>query len=256
MPVPPESRRKVAEEIHRQQPTIDYFMANIHLIGGEKGGVGKSLVSRILAQYLIDKDMPFIGFDTDRSHGALMRFYAGFASPVLVDRYEALDAIVEAAVAQPDRRVIVDLAAQTHDPIVKWMDESGVLELSGEAGFTLHYWHVMDSGKDSVDLLGKLLDQFGDRLRYVLVLNQLRGDDFSILQKSEAQAKALALGARVVSIKRLNEGAIQKIDASSSSFWAAKNSADKASTGLGLMDRQRVKMWLRGAYQQLDAVGV
>jgi len=231
-------------------------MANIHLIGGEKGGVGKSLVARILAQYMIDKEMPFLGFDTDRSHGALMRFYAGFASPVVVGSYEALDAIVEAAVAQPDRRILVDLAAQTHDPIVKWMDESGVLELSGEAGFTLQYWHVMDAGKDSVDLLGKLLDQFGDRLRYVLVLNQLRGDDLSILQKSGEQAKALELGARIVSIKRLNEGAVQKIDASSSSFWAAGNSADKASTGLGIMDRQRVKMWLRGAYQQIDAVGV
>ena len=231
-------------------------MANIHLIGGEKGGVGKSFVARILAQYLIDKEMPFLGFDTDRSHGALMRFYAGYASPVVVDRYEAMDAIVEAAVAQPERRILVDLAAQTHEPLVKWMDESGVLELTAEAGFDLNYWHVMDSGKDSVDLLGKLLDQFGERLQYVLALNQLRGDDFSILQKSGEQARALALGARVVSVKRLNEGAIQKIDASSSSFWAATNSADKATTGLGLMDRQRVKIWLRGVYQQFDAAGV
>ena len=47
---------------------------NIHLIGGEKGGVGKSLMARVLAQYLIDRQLPFLGFDTDRSHGALMRF--------------------------------------------------------------------------------------------------------------------------------------------------------------------------------------
>jgi hypothetical protein len=231
-------------------------MANIHLIGGEKGGVGKSLVARILAQYLIDKELPFLGFDTDRSHGALMRFYAGFASPVLVDRYEALDAIVEAAVAQPDRRILVDLAAQTHEPLVKWMDESGVLDLAEEGAFSLYYWHVMDAGKDSVDLLAKLFDRFGGRLHYVLVLNQLRGDDFSILKQSGVEARALALGARTVSIKRLNEGAIQKIDATSSSFWAAKNPADKVATGLGLMDRQRVKMWLRAAYQEIDAVGV
>jgi hypothetical protein len=231
-------------------------MANIHLIGGEKGGVGKSLVARILAQYLIDKEMPFLGFDTDRSHGALMRFYAGFASPVLVDRYENLDAIVEAAVAQPDRRILVDLAAQTHEPIVKWMDESGVLELAREAAFELHYWHVMDSGRDSVDLLAKLLDQFGNRLKYVLVLNQLRGDDFSILTKSGVEARALELGARKVVIKRLHEAAIQKIDASSSSFWAAKNSEDKAVTGLGLMDRQRVKMWLNAAYKEIESAGV
>jgi hypothetical protein len=232
------------------------IMANIHLIGGEKGGVGKSLVARLLAQYLIDKEMPFLGFDTDRSHGALMRFYSGFASPVLVDRYENLDAIVESAVAEPNRRILVDLAAQTHEPLVRWMDESGVLELAQEGAFELHYWHVMDSGKDSVDLLAKLLDRFGNRLRYVLVLNQLRGDDFSILAKSEVQARAMELGARKVSIKRLHDGAIQKIDASSSSFWAAKNSEDKATTGLGLMDRQRVKMWLRSAYQEIEAAGV
>lgn len=231
-------------------------MANIHLIGGEKGGVGKSLVARILAQYLIDKQQPFLGFDTDRSHGALMRFYAGFASPVLVDRYEALDTIVEAAVAQPDRRILVDLAAQTHEPLGKWMDESGVFDLGDEAGFAFHYWHVMDTGKDSVDLLAKLLDRFGKRLHYVLVLNQLRGNDFNLLKESGEEARALALGARTVSIKRLNEGAIQKIDATSSSFWAAKNSADKENTGLGLMDRQRVKIWLRAAYQEIEAVGV
>jgi hypothetical protein len=231
-------------------------MANIHLIGGEKGGVGKSLVARILAQYLIDKEIPFLGFDTDRSHGALMRFYSGFASPVLVDRYEALDAIVEAAVAEPQRRILVDLAAQTQEPLAKWIEESGVLELAGDVGINFFHWHVMDAGKDSVDLLARLLDRFGDKLRYVLVLNQLRGDDFSILQESGQQARALELGARVVSIKRLSESAIQKIDATSSSFWAATHAADKAQTGLGLMERQRVKMWLHAAYREIDAVGV
>ncbi len=231
-------------------------MSNIHLIGGEKGGVGKSLVARLLAQYLIDRQLPFLGFDTDRSHGALMRFYTDFASPALIDSYASLDAIVEAAIAEPDRRILVDLAAQTHEPLAKWIHESGVLELAEEAGFGVYYWHVMDSGKDSVDLLGKLLDRYGKRLSYVLVLNQVRGDDFSMLKKSGEEARALALGARTVSLKRLNEGAMQKIDATSSSFWAAKNSADKQSTGLGLMDRQRVKMWLNGAYQEIDALGI
>ena len=231
-------------------------MANIHFIGGEKGGVGKSLVSRLVAQYLIDKELPFLGFDTDRSHGALLRFYAGFASPVLIDRYEALDSIIEAAVEQPDRRLLVDLAAQTHDPLVKWMDESGVLDMAGESGFTITYWHVMDSGRDSVDLLKKLLDRFGARLNYVLVRNQMRGDDFGMLEQSGEQERALGFGAHVVTIKHLSDSIIQKIDASSSSFWAAQHDADKSRTGLGMMDRQRLKMWLRDAYRQLDTAPV
>jgi hypothetical protein len=231
-------------------------MAHIHLIGGEKGGVGKSLVARLLAQYLIDNELPFLGFDTDRSHAALLRFYAGYASPVLIDRYEALDSIVEAAVEQPDRRLLVDLAAQTHEPLVKWMDESGVLELAAEAGFGLTYWHVMDSGRDSVDLLKALLDRFGARLDYVLVRNQMRGDDFSLLERSGEQQRATELGARVVSVRHLSDAVMQKIDASSSSFWAAQHDTDKSRTGLGLMDRQRLKVWLRDVHLQMAWAGV
>jgi hypothetical protein len=231
-------------------------MAHIHFIGGEKGGVGKSLMSRVLAQYMIDRDIPFIGFDTDRSHGALMRFYSGYASPVLVDNIEALDSIIEAAAEQPERRVLVDLAAQTHDPLVKWMDDAGVLNLADEMGMTIHYWHVMDSGKDSVDLLKKLLDRFGTGLKYVLVRNQIRGNDFSVLEQSGEQARAVQLGARVVSLKKLGDSVINKIDAGSSSFWKAKNPQDPTGGGLGLMDRQRVKAWLRDAYREIDDVGV
>jgi len=230
-------------------------MAKIHFIGGEKGGVGKSLMSRVLAQYLIDHEQPFIGFDTDRSHGALMRFYAGYASPVVVDRYEALDAIMEAAVEQPDRRILVDLAAQTHDPLVSWMDDSGVLNLADESGVGIHYWHVMDTGKDSVDLLRRLLDRFGTSLKYVLVRNQVRGSDFGVLEQSGEQARALGLGAKIVSVKKLHDSAINKIDAASSSFWSAKTS-DGHTAALGLMDRQRVKMWLRDVYRELDDAGV
>ncbi len=231
-------------------------MAHIHFIGGEKGGVGKSLMSRVLAQYMIDREIPFIGFDTDRSHGALMRFYSGYASSVLVDNIEALDTIIEAAAEQPERRVLVDLAAQTHDPLVKWMDDAGVLNLADEMGMTIHYWHVMDSGKDSVDLLKKLLDRFGTGMKYVLVRNQIRGNDFSVLEQSGEQARAMQLGARVVSIKKLGDSVINRIDAGSSSFWKAKNPQDPNGGGLGLMDRQRVKAWLRDAYREIDDVGV
>ena len=231
-------------------------MAHIHFIGGEKGGVGKSLTARVLAQYMIDKEIPFLGFDTDRSHGALMRFYAGYASPVVMDSVEALDVIVEAAAEAPDRRILVDLAAQTHDPLVKWMEDTGVVELAAEMGMPIYYWHVMDSGKDSVDLLAKLLDRFGSSLQYVLVRNQVRGNDFSVLEQSGQQARALDMGAKVVTLKKLHDGVIQKIDAGSSSFWKARTPQDADSGGLGLMDRQRVKMWLRDVYSELDNVGL
>jgi hypothetical protein len=231
-------------------------MSKIHFIGGEKGGVGKSVVARVVAQYLIDNNMPFLGFDTDRSHGSLLRFYADYASPVIADSYESLDTIIESATEQPDKRVLVDLAAQTHGPLVKWMDESGVLEMAGDLGLTLTYWHVMDSGKDSVDLLKKLMDRFGSRLNYVIVLNQLRGEEFDILEQSGEKLRARELGAKFVTLKKLHEGVITKIDAGSTSFWAAKHRSETDVKGLGLLERQRVKYWLKNAYEEIDRVAV
>lgn len=223
---------------------------HIHLIGGEKGGVGKSLMARLLAQFFIDRQWPFLGFDTDRSHSTFSRFYNGFAAPAVIDRYEALDRIIESAVDVPGRRVLVDLAAQTHAPLVKWMDDSGVLDVADLNGIALHYWHVMDAGRESVDLLQRVLDQFGQRVRYVLVLNQLRGSDFSQLEASGLLDRARALDARIITIKSLHNGVMQKIDANNTSFWSALQSDSAA--GLGLMERQRLKMWLGHAYGELE----
>lgn len=227
-------------------------MTHIHLVGGEKGGVGKSVVARLLAQYFIDHSIPFLGFDSDRSHGALLRFYSGYASPVVMDRYESLDAIVESAAEQPERRVLVDLAAQTQDPLTRWMDESQLLEVAPELGLHIRYWHVMDSGKDSVDLLKLLLDRYERRLSYVLVQNQLRGEQFDVLKSSGQLERALALGAKVVVIKRLQEAAMTKIDAGSTSFWAATQPKEQGGAPFGILERQRVRNWLKNAY---DAIG-
>jgi hypothetical protein len=231
-------------------------MTNIHLIGGEKGGVGKSLVARLIAQYLIDRSIPFLGFDSDRSHGALLRFYSGYASPVLIDRYDSLDAIVEAATEMPERRVLVDLAAQTQERLTQWMDDSQLLEVAAELGLYIRYWHVMDAGRDSVDLLKRLIDRHGSKLNYVLVLNEVRGDDFRILNGSGEKERALGLGASVMTLKRLHETSMIKIDASSSSFWAVANKSEGDTSGLGLLERQRVKLWLRNTFGEIERVGV
>ena len=229
-------------------------MTRLHFIGGEKGGVGKSVVARLLAQYFIDRKISFLGFDTDKSHGSLRRFYTDFAEPVVIDSYEGLDRIIEAAAAEPERHIIVDLAAQTHRFLTQWMEDSGLLEIRDEIGLSLTYWHVVDSGRDSADLLAKLLDQFGDRLPLVVVLNEVRGGDFGILESSGALARAKEVGATAITIRRLQDTTMQKIDAHNTSFWAASNRGGKDGSALGLLERQRVKNWLHKAYEEIARV--
>lgn len=231
-------------------------MSSLNFIGGEKGGVGKSVVARLLAQYFIDQDKAFIGFDTDRSHTSFTRFYSDYASPVLVDSYEGLDQLVSVFETAPEGefpRVIVDLAAQTAAPLARWIKDSDLLPLLADMGITVNFWHVADAGKDSVDLLGRLIKTYGAGPNYVVVKNLGRGADFSQLEGSGALQEALDMGAKVVTLGQLHEASMRKIDRQNTSFWAAihNKSDDEA---LGLLERQRVKLWLKRSYETLDSL--
>ncbi|MDD2546703.1 MAG: mobilization protein [Burkholderiaceae bacterium] len=230
-------------------------MSSLNFIGGEKGGVGKSVAARLLAQYFIDKGQAFTGFDTDRSHTTFTRFYADYAAPVLVDSYEGLDQI--ASTFEPGLeggelpRVIVDLAAQTAAPLARWAQDSDVLPLLAELGVGVNFWHLADPGKDSVDLLAQLVQTYGAGPRYIVVKNLGRGSDFSELDASSALQEAQALGAQVISLPALHEASMRKIDRQNASFWAALQTRTGPDS-LGLLERQRVKTWLRTAYAALD----
>ena len=232
-------------------------MASLNFIGGEKGGVGKSVTARVLAQYFIDKTRPFTGFDTDRSHTSFTRFYADYASPVIVDTYEGLDLIAsvfeEPPVEGQKQSVIVDLAAQTAAPLSRWIRDSDVLSLLAEMGVTVNFWHLADAGKDSVDLLDRLVNTYGAGPNYFVVKNQGRGSDFSQLDHSPALKKAVALGGHVITLAQLHEASMRKIDRQNASFWAAIHNSS-GPDALGMLERQRVKTWLRGTYATLDTL--
>lgn len=232
-------------------------MRSLNFIGGEKGGVGKSVASRALAQYFIDRERPFTGFDTDRSHTTFTRFYGDYAAPVIVDSYEELDAIAstfeDVADDEEQHSVIVDLAAQTAAPLARWIKDSDLLPLLAEMGIAVNFWHLADAGKDSVDLLAKLVATHGAGPNYFVVRNLGRGSDFSQLDDSAALKDALAMGAHVVSLPELHEGCMRKIDRQDASFWAAIN-VRNGSDALGMLERQRVKTWLRNTYAMFDGL--
>jgi len=231
-------------------------MSSLNFIGGEKGGVGKSVVARVLAQYFIDSQQPFTGFDTDRSHTTFTRFYQSYASPVIVDSFESLDAIAQAldeAQGAHLPHIIVDLAAQTAAPMACWIQESDLFAVMADMGVKVNFWHVADAGKDSVDLLGSLIDTYGAGPNYVIVKNLGRGSDFSQLENSDALKKALEFGAQVVSLGQLQESSMRKIDRQDASFWAAVNQTS-GPDALGLLERQRAKHWLKKTYETLRSL--
>jgi|SRR5882724_5000142 len=229
-------------------------MNTIHFIGGEKGGVGKSVVARIGAQYCIDNKLPFAAVDADVSHGALLRFYKDFTRSVDLGQYESADQIFALATEEP-RRVLVDLPAQSDRLLTAWLAEGGILDLAAESDVRLVFWHVIDDGKDALTTLARLLERYGNRVSYCVVKNQGRGKDFTLFDRSPVRATCDQLGALVLDLPELYAPAMQKIDRLDASFWGAINGAFTGPDAFNRMDRQRIKVWLLACYQEIAKLG-
>ena len=224
-------------------------MSRIHFIGGEKGGVGKSMTARLLAQYYIDNELSFLGFDSDQSHGTFSRFYNEFASPVFLNEDDSLDSILEAVETAPTSDIIVDLAAQTSKRLGEWIEEADVLGLLDELGHEVHLWHVMDDGADAVGLLEQSLVRYSQpEVQFVVVMNLGRGENFSKFKETSAFENAKNRDAFFFELAKLQTKLTQKIDFNNLSFWAAANNR----SDMGIAERQRAKVWLKRNYDQLD----
>ena len=138
-------------------------MSQIYFVGGEKGGVGKSVVARLLAQWCVDRAAPFAAIDADASHGLLLRSYGEFTQAVDLEAFASADEIVNRALAA-ERTVVVDLPAQSGRALERWIESADVVRFAHEAGVRLTLWHVSDGTFDSVRDLERTLDSMGGRV--------------------------------------------------------------------------------------------
>ncbi|MGA3124310.1 MAG: mobilization protein [Polyangiaceae bacterium] len=228
-------------------------MSHIHFVGGEKGGVGKSLVARLLCQWFIDRSAPFAAIDADVSHATLRRAYGSYAQPADLDDFASADEIIDRAFAA-DRAVVVDLPAQSKRALDRWLASADVLRFAREAGIRLTLWHVSDGTVDSVNDLERTLERYGDALAYIAVRNHGRGKDFTLFDESDARRRLLERGGRVIDLPELDAVTMTRVDRTGVSLWAAANNTEGDQT-LAPLQRQRARMWLERSYAALGSLG-
>jgi len=229
-------------------------MSTVHFVGGDKGGVGKSVVARLLVEWCAERQLGFVAVDADLSNRTLARHYPASTEVVDLVRLDSADTIFTRA-AETERRVVVDLPAQGDGAVAAWMAEGQILELAKAAGVEVAFWHVMDDGKDAIAALGRSLGRHRPPVRHVIVENLGRGVRFALFDQSPARAAADAAGARTIQIPELNAAVMRKLDHLDAAFGAAIHDPGLAADVITRGDRQRVKLWLQACFAQLARVG-
>lgn len=231
-------------------------MAELILFGGEKGGCGKSMVCKAAIQYHFDKKLDFACFDTDRSNPDIYRIYGKVLDCELGifsegERYEdTANVIFNTATS---RRVLVNLPAQVLIPMKAWFEQNDLLELAQETGVTFQLWHITDGGFDSLVLLKKTLDYFKGGVKYVVVKNYGKTDDWEAFEQDEPLQKLIKKyeGTILNFPKFIGSIARNRIDAESLPFTEALDSPD-----FGIIEKQRVRKFLKEAYAAFEETGV
>jgi hypothetical protein len=122
-------------------------MATIHFIDGEKGGVGKSLFARVMVQYCLDKQLPYVLVEADQSNPDVGVFYPENIQTAVFSESErqayAADAIFNLALTTP---VIVNLPAHVTKTVNDWIERNQILEMDAKHKVDICKWFVGNGG--------------------------------------------------------------------------------------------------------------
>ncbi len=218
----------------------------IHLIDGEKGGVGKSFFARVLMHYLAqEKISDFVLVDADNTNPDVSQVYGGqcinFSENEL--KAYAADRIVELALNQS---VFVNLPAQVY-PIVKdWIINNDLIALgeTEEANIKFIKWFVCTGASDSVKLFEESHKDFGEKITHVLVKNYSFTPDWSNVSINVEEGKF-----RSVKFPKLSPLERDSIVRSGLTFAKALESND-----IKILGRQRLRNFLHEVSQELNSV--
>lgn len=232
-------------------------MSQIHLFGGEKGGVGKSFVCKTAIAYHLKREIDCVPFDADRSNADVFRIYgevAGVRRAILSEGEDfdtAANAIFNAALDGP--RVLVNLPAQVMPALSHWVEVNDVFEMAQDEGVDFFSWFVSDCGLDSLTLFEEALDHFDDNVHHVFVANYGLAKKWELLAKNKPlMARMKDMGVTVIRFpKFVGREDCKRINQLSLTFDAVMDSQAFDKFG-----RQHVKSFLGKAFTQFDEAGV
>ena len=228
-------------------------MTQIHLFGGEKGGVGKSFVCKTAIAYHLHKKLGCAPFDADRSNADVLRIYgekADVRSAILSEGedYEkaAHDILMTALNGQ---RVLVNLPAQAMPALSFWIEQHDIFEMADDGDVTFYSWFVSDCGLDSIKLFEQLLDQFDDKVRHVFVANHGITKKWGLLTGNQALTKRMRdMGVILIHFPRfIGKDDCRLINELSMPFGDVYESKHFDAFG-----RQHVRSFLKKAFAQFD----
>ena len=138
----------------------------LYYVGGSKGGVGKSLVSFALVDYLVSREQHVLLMDTDTSNPDVYKAHKDADTPALVCKMRHLDDadgwadMLNTVESHPEHVVVINSAARSKEGTTDYGEllKVALAELRRDL---VTFW-VINRHRDSIELLHSFQHIFSD----------------------------------------------------------------------------------------------
>jgi hypothetical protein len=237
---------------------------SVHFVLQGKGGIGKTFVSTLLAQWMKKQDeIPLRCYDTDQENATFSRYKAMNVMhvPVMSDtrtiepkRFDAL--IID--ILETEANCVIDNGANTFSPLMAYLLENDAFSLLQESGRKV-YIHTIVGGGDTLHDTASGFTSTAKSTTVPLVLWE--NQHFGLLQAAsgkqfiESQSyneHASRVRGRVVLAQRNPD--TFGVDIKKMNIARLTMEEVMQNEKFNLMEKQRIKVLFREIFEQLDKI--
>jgi len=171
-------------------------------IYGDKGGVGKSALARLVLDIYRSLSHPCKAIDSDTSNSDLYRCYRRVGDgwrqladdePDAVERVDftnrgEADYLID-SLGDYQSTILVDLPARSRAAFTDFIRELDLIEVAQESGYRVTIIHVLGKTRSSVSALKEVIELCENGVDYVIVKNLLFGEPQTFTRYDASQTR-------------------------------------------------------------------
>jgi hypothetical protein len=226
------------------------------VVGADKGGVGKTTVSRAVLDYFAANNIPTRAFDTESPRGTLKRFHPDITEIVdmnsTADQMKIFDTLNSANASV----TVIDVRAGLLSPALASLRDIGFLDAAKSGQITFAVFHILGPSIASLDEIAETANFMSDA-KYFLVKNFINNTSFFEWDQATYNSYFRRIkNATEITIPKLNEMAYEQVEVASVPFLkfvANKGPMDQPSN-YSFVLRGYVRHWLSNVWGEFDRI--
>jgi hypothetical protein len=228
------------------------------LVGADKGGVGKTTVSRTLLDYFTAHHIRTRAFDAEAPKGTLKRFHPDLSDVVDVTSVSDQMRIFDTLSTSDSTVTVIDVRAGLLSPTLRALRDIGFLDAVKKGQFTFVVFHILGS---SIASLNEIEDTapFTSDAKYFLVKNYFNNTTFFEWDQATHSSYFKKLKDAIeITVPKLNEMAYEQVEVASVSFltFLANKGPKGEAANYSFVLRGYVRQWLGNVWAEYDRINL